>query len=42
MCDQIRAIDAGIREYMFVEAVDRETLWEVCDIVQGMVDVEHI
>ena len=40
MCDQVRAIDIRAREYMVIETVDDETLWEVCDIVQGSVDVE--
>lgn len=40
MCDQVRAIDIRAREYLIVEAVDDETLWEVCDIVKGAIDVE--
>ena len=40
MCDRIRAIDIRAREYSIVEAIDDDTLWEVCDIVQGAVDVE--
>ena len=40
MCDQVRAIDIRAREYTVIEAVDKETLWEICDIVQGAVDVE--
>ena len=40
MCDQIRAIDIRARDYRFIETVDVDTLWEVCDIVQGAVDVE--
>jgi mRNA-degrading endonuclease toxin of MazEF toxin-antitoxin module len=40
MCDQVRAIDIRVRDYTAVETVDDETLWEVCDIVQGAVDVE--
>jgi len=40
MCDQIRAIDIRAKDFKLVETVDNETLWEVCDIVQGSVDVE--
>ena len=40
MCDQVRAIDARSRNYSYVETVDEDTLWEVCDILQGSVDVE--
>jgi len=40
MCDQVRAIDIRAREYKIVETVNKDTLWEVCDIVQGTVDVE--
>ena len=40
MCDQIRAIDIRARNYKAVETVDEETLWEICDIVQGSLDVE--
>ena len=40
MCDQIRAIDMFARECTFIEAIGKNTLWEVCDIIQGTVDVE--
>jgi mRNA interferase MazF len=40
MCDQIRAIDIRARDYKRIETVDDETLWQVCDIVQGSVDVD--
>ena len=40
MCDQIRAVDVQAREYTMIETVDAETLWEVCDIVQGSFDIE--
>jgi len=40
MCDQVRAIDLGARDYRLIETVDEETLWNVCDIVQGAVDIE--
>ena len=40
MCDQVRAIDIRAREYKVIESVDKETLLEVCDIVQGAVDVK--
>jgi mRNA interferase MazF len=40
MCDQVRAIDIQAREYRLIETIDDDTLWEVCDIVQGLVDIE--
>ena len=40
MCDQIRAVDLSARDYKIIENVGEETLWEVCDIVQGAVEVE--
>jgi mRNA interferase MazF len=42
MCDQMRAIDIRTRDYTIVGTVDEETLWEVCDIVQGAVDIEGL
>ena len=40
MCDQVRAIDIQARDYRVIETVDNDTLWEVCDIIQGSVDIE--
>ena len=40
MCDQIRSIDLRARDFKFVESVDEETLWEICDIVRGSVETE--
>jgi mRNA interferase MazF len=40
MCDQIRAIDLRARDYKIIENVGGETLWEVCDIIHGAVDVD--
>ena len=40
MCDQIRAIDIRARSYKIIETVDGDTLWEVCDIVQGSIGIE--
>ena len=40
MCDQVRAIDVSARDYKVVETVDEDTLWEVCDIIQGSVEIE--
>ena len=40
MCDQVRAIDTRTRNYKVIETVDDETIWEVCDIVQGAIEVE--
>ena len=41
LCDQVRAVDLRARAYTVVETIDDDTLWEVCDIVQGAVDVEN-
>ena len=40
MCDQVRAVDIRARDYMIVETVDDDTLWEVCDILKGSIDIE--
>ena len=40
MCDQIRTIDLHARDYQIAETIDYDTLWDVCDIVQGMFDIE--
>jgi mRNA-degrading endonuclease toxin of MazEF toxin-antitoxin module len=40
MCDQIRALDLKARNYKIIETVGEDTLWEVCDIIQGAVEVE--
>ena len=39
MCDQVRAIDLRARDYKMIETIDEETLWEVCDIIQGSVEL---
>jgi len=39
MCDQIRAVDIRARNYNIVESVDEDTLWEICDIVKGWLDI---
>lgn len=38
LCDQVRAVDLARRKFKFIEAVDYDTLWNVCDIVKGAVD----
>jgi len=40
MCDQVRGVDIRARGYHVVESVSADTLWEVCDIVVGAVEVE--
>ena len=40
MCDHIRAIDTRTRNYKIVEIIDDDTLWEVCDIISGSIEVE--
>jgi len=40
MCDQIKAVDLKARDYKIIEAIDDDTLWEVIDIVCGLVEIE--
>ena len=40
MCDQIQSVDLKVREYRVIEVVDEDTLWEICDIIKGSVDIE--
>jgi len=40
MCDQVRIVDIRARGYNMVESVSEDTLWEVCDIIVGSVEVE--
>jgi len=39
MCDQIRAIDIRARNHKIIETVDKDTLWEICDIAQGSIEI---
>jgi len=39
LCDQVRAVDLSSRKYKTLEVLDYDTLWDVCDIVKGAVDV---
>jgi len=39
MCDQIKAIDIKKRDYKIVETIDSSTLWEVSDIICGIVEI---
>jgi len=39
LCDQVRAVDLSSRKYKILEVLDQDTLWDVCDIVRGAVDV---
>jgi len=40
MCDQIKAVDLKARDYKIIEAIDDDTLWEVIDIICGLVEIE--
>jgi mRNA-degrading endonuclease toxin of MazEF toxin-antitoxin module len=42
MCDQIKAVDLNKRQHEWMETVSDDTLWDVCDIIQGSVEVETI
>lgn len=39
LCDQVRAVDLTSRKYKVLETLDFDTLWNVCDIVKGAVDI---
>ena len=39
LCDQIRAVDLSTRKFRTIEVLDHDTLWDVCDIVKGAVDI---
>jgi len=39
LCDQIRATDLSSRKFKVIETIDHDTLWEVCDIIKGAVDL---
>ena len=41
MCDQVRAIDVQARDCKIIETVDNDTLWEICDIIGGFVEIEN-
>ena len=39
LCDQIRAVDLSTRKFKPIETLDEDTLWDVCDIIKGAVDI---
>jgi mRNA interferase MazF len=39
MCDNIRAVDLSSRKFKMVDVLDYDTLWDVCDIVKGAVNI---
>lgn len=39
LCDQVRAVDLSSRKFKTVEVLDHDTLWDVCDIIKGAVDI---
>ena len=39
LCDQVRAVDLSSRKFKIIENLDHDTLWNICDIVKGAVDV---
>ncbi|MCL1878939.1 MAG: hypothetical protein FWF80_08770 [Defluviitaleaceae bacterium] len=39
LCDQIRAVDLSSRKFKTVDVLDYDTLWDVCDIIKGAVDI---
>jgi mRNA interferase MazF len=41
MCDQVKAVDFSARDYRVIETVDADTLWEIVDIVQGLIEIEQ-
>ena len=42
LCDQVRAVDLSSRKFKTVETLDHDTLWNVCDIVKGAIDILEI
>jgi len=42
LCDQVRAVDLSSRKYKVLEVLDCDTLWDVCDIVKGAVDILQV
>ena len=39
LCDQVRAVDLSSRKYKMIETLDHDTLWNICDIIKGAVDI---
>jgi len=39
LCDQVRAVDLSSRKFKTIEILDHDTLWDVCDIVKGAIDI---
>ncbi|MDR0903023.1 MAG: type II toxin-antitoxin system PemK/MazF family toxin [Ruminococcus sp.] len=39
LCDQIRALDFSEREYTYIETIDEDTLWNVVDTVEGLINI---
>ena len=39
LCDHVRAVDLSGRKFKILEVLDHDTLWDICDIVKGAVDV---
>jgi mRNA interferase MazF len=39
MCDQVKSVDFSARKYTVIETVDEATVWEIVDIVQGMIEL---
>ena len=40
MCDQVRVVDIQARDYKIIETVDDDVLWDVCDMLQGAIEIE--
>jgi mRNA interferase MazF len=42
MCEQVKAVDLNKRRHEWVETVSDDILWDICDIIQGSVEVETV
>jgi mRNA interferase MazF len=39
LCDQIRALDLSERDYTYAETLDEDTLWNVIDCVNSLIEI---
>jgi mRNA interferase MazF len=40
LCDQTRTLDIQARNYVFIEKIEDELLYEVIDIINGFIEIE--
>jgi mRNA interferase MazF len=39
MCGQVKSIDFSARKYKVIETADEDTVWEIVDVVQGLIEL---